>query len=232
MVPRHVAIIMDGNGRWASKKGLPRVAGHQAGVESVRAAVKFCIDKKIEVLTLFAFSTENWERPQEEVSFLMGQLFAQLLDHEVERLHKNDVQLRVIGEIEKLDKRLQENIKKAEHLTANNPGLKLVIAMSYSGKWDIADAARKLGEEIELGKIKASDITVDRIDKMISLHELPEPDLLIRTSGEMRISNFMLWQLAYTELYFTDVLWPDFREAAFAEALEAYEKRNRRFGKC
>ncbi len=232
MLLRHVAIIMDGNGRWAEKRGLPRIAGHKVGAESVRDAIKFCIKQGIEVLTLFAFSTENWERPQEEVSFLMGQLFVQALENEVAELHKHGVQFRVIGEVEKLDKKLQQKISDAERLTANNTGLKLVIALSYSGKWDITEAVRTLCHEVAVGKIKASDITIEMVNQKIALHDLPEPDLLIRTSGEQRLSNFMLWQLAYTELYFTDVLWPDFREEAFTDALNAYKNRNRRFGKC
>lgn len=232
ILPRHIAIIMDGNGRWANKRGLPRVAGHKVGVESVRAAIKFCSEKKIEVLTLFAFSTENWERPKEEVGFLIGQLFVQALENEIVELHKNGVQFRVIGELKKLDKKLQQKINEAEKLTANNGGLKLVIALSYSGRWDITEATCQLCREVELGKIKSGDITTEMVHDRISLRDLPEPDLLIRTSGEQRISNFMLWQLAYTELYFTDVLWPDFREEAFTDALNAYESRGRRFGKC
>jgi undecaprenyl diphosphate synthase len=231
-LPRHIAIIMDGNGRWANKRGLPRVAGHKVGVESIRTAIEFCSAKKIEVLTLFAFSTENWERPKEEVGYLLGQLLVQALESEINGLHKNGVQFRVIGERERLDKKLQQKIIEAERLTANNDGLKLVIALSYSGRWDITQALCKICSDVEAGKVKASSVTAETIQKRISLHDLPEPDLLIRTSGEQRISNFMLWQLAYTELYFTDVLWPDFREEAFAEALHAYEVRSRRFGKC
>ena len=231
-LPRHIAIIMDGNGRWANKQGLPRIAGHKAGVESVRAAIKFCSEKKIEVLTLFAFSTENWERPKEEVGYLIGQLFAKALESEISELHKNIVQFRVIGELEKFDKNLQQKICEVEKLTANNNGLKLVIALSYSGRWDITQAVRQICYEVEAGKIKSSDITDKMVHDRISLHDLPEPDLLIRTSGEQRISNFMLWQLAYTELYFTDVLWPDFREEALSHALNVYEGRSRRFGKC
>ncbi len=230
-LPRHIAIIMDGNGRWANKQGLPRIAGHKVGVESVRAAIKFCLAKKIEVLTLFAFSTENWERPKEEVGFLIGHLFTEVLGKEISELHKNGVQFRVIGEIEKLDKKLQQSIHEAEKLTANNSGLKLVVALSYSGRWDITKATQQLCYEVEVGKLKSSDITIELLNDRVSLHDLPEPDLLIRTSGEKRISNFMLWQLAYTELYFTDILWPDFREDAFTEALNVYENRSRRFGK-
>jgi undecaprenyl diphosphate synthase len=230
--PRHIAIIMDGNGRWASNRGLPRIVGHKIGVESVRAVVGFCYEKKIAALTLFAFSTENWERPKKEVSFLTGQLFIQALENEISELHKNSVQFRVIGDTKRLDKKLQQKIDNAEKLTTNNNGLKLVIALSYSGRWDITEATRRLCYQVEIGEIKSDDITAEMVDNKISLHDLPKPDLLIRTGGEQRISNFMLWQLAYTELYFTDVLWPDFREEAFTKALNAYESRSRRFGKC
>jgi undecaprenyl diphosphate synthase len=231
-LPNHVAIIMDGNGRWANKRNLPRVAGHKVGLESVRAVVRRCVEKKVPVLTLFAFSTENWDRPKEEVSFLMEQLFVKTFDEEVEKLHENGIKLRVIGEIARLDKKLQGKIVAAEKKTANNSGLKLIIALSYSGRWDIVNAAKQICQQIENGKLRAKDVTDEEFSKHICLHDLPEPDLLIRTSGEQRISNFMLWQLAYTELYFTDVLWPDFREKELDDALLAYTTRNRRFGKC
>ncbi|MDR1057363.1 MAG: isoprenyl transferase [Coxiellaceae bacterium] len=231
-LPQHIAIIMDGNGRWAKKRGLPRIAGHKAGVESVRAVVKTCLEKKIEVLTLFAFSTENWERPKEEVNYLMGTLFLKVLEEEVSKLHKNNVCFQVIGDIKRLNKNLQQKIRAAEKLTKNNSALKLVIAISYSGRWDITEATRQLCKKIAAGKIKTKDITTKEVAKHICLHNLPNPDLLIRTSGEQRISNFMLWHLAYTELYFTDVLWPDFREKALIDALDVYENRIRRFGKC
>lgn len=231
-LPKHIAIVMDGNGRWAKKRGLPRVAGHKVGVESVRAIVKASLENKIDVLTLFAFSTENWQRPKEEVGYLMEQLFVLALDGEIKELHENNIQFRVIGDIQCLAEKLQQKISAAEKLTAGNSGLKLVIALSYSGRWDIVEAARQLGREIEMGKLMAQDITLEKFHAKTCLHDLPEPDLLIRTSGEQRISNFMLWQLAYTELYFTDVLWPDFREAEFTEALVSYDQRIRRFGKC
>lgn len=231
-LPRHIAIIMDGNGRWASARGLPRVAGHKVGADAVRNITKICAEKKIEVLTLFAFSTENWQRSPEEVSFLMEQLFVRSLDSEVVNLHKNNIQFRVIGDTERLNNKLQQKILDAQELTASNTGLKLVLALSYSGHWDIVSAARKLGEEIALGTLKAQDITIEKFHANICLHDLPEPDLLIRTSGEQRISNFMLWQLAYTELYFTDVLWPDFGQEDFEKALTVYSQRNRRFGTC
>ena len=231
-LPKHIAIVMDGNGRWAKKRGLPRIAGHKTGVESVRVIVKACVEKKIDVLTLFAFSTENWQRPQDEVSYLMKQLFVTALESEIEELHKSNVQFRVIGETKCLAKKLQQKIYASEKLTANNSGLKLIIAISYSGRWDIIEAARQLGAEIERGELAPQDITIKKFHSKTCLHDLPEPDLFIRTSGEQRISNFMLWQLAYTELYFTEVLWPDFREAEFAEALAVYGQRTRRFGKC
>jgi len=231
-LPRHIAIIMDGNGRWASRRGLPRVAGHKVGADTVRSITKICAEKKIEVLTLFAFSTENWQRSPEEINFLMQQLFVKALDSEVVNLHKNNIQFRVIGDIERLNDKLQQKILNAKRLTANNTGLKLVLALSYSGRWDIAAASRKLGEEVASGRLKAQDITIEKFHENTCLHDLPEPDLLIRTSGEQRISNFMLWQLAYTELYFTDVLWPDFSQEDFEKALAIYSQRNRRFGTC
>lgn len=231
-LPRHIAIIMDGNGRWASKRGLPRVAGHKVGVDSVRAVIKACAERKIEVLTLFAFSTENWERPKEEVGYLLEQLFVKALSDEVSEIHKNGIQLRVIGDRSRFSAKLCKMIDDAVRLTANNSGLILVIALSYSGRWDITETVRRMCKDIEAGKIMASEITSEKVGKYICLHDLPEPDLLIRTSGEQRISNFMLWQLAYTELYFTEILWPDFREPDLVNALEEYKERSRRFGKC
>jgi len=231
-LPRHIAIIMDGNGRWASARGLPRIAGHKVGADVVRSITKICAEKEIEVLTLFAFSTENWQRSPEEVGFLMEQLFVRSLDNEVANLHKNNIQFRVIGDLASLNNKLQQKIMKAQELTANNTGLKLVLALSYSGRWDIVAASRKLGEAIALGRLRAQEITIEKFHENTCLHDLPEPDLLIRTSGEQRISNFMLWQLAYTELYFTDVLWPDFSHEDLEKALAIYSQRNRRFGAC
>ncbi len=229
-LPRHIAIIMDGNGRWAKKRLLPRVAGHQAGVEAVRGVVEACGKKGIEVLTLFAFSSENWRRPASEVGLLM-ELFVQTLKREVKRLHANNVRLRVVGERGAFDAKLQEGITQAEQLTQNNTGLTVVIAANYGGRWDIAQAARQLAAQVEAGELKSADITPELIDAHLSLRELPEPDLFIRTGGEQRISNFLLWQLAYTELYFTDVLWPDFSAAVLEEALESFGRRQRRFGR-
>lgn len=229
-LPRHVAIIMDGNGRWAIKRHLPRIAGHKAGVETVRGIVQSCAKKGVEVLTLFAFSSENWRRPEKEVGLLMD-LFVTALNHEVKKLHKNNVKLRVIGERSAFKKKLQDSINEAEMLTKNNTGLEFVIAANYGGRWDITQAAKKVGELIKAGELEPSDVTPDLLDSYVSLSGLPEPDLFIRTGGEKRVSNFLLWQLAYTELYFTDTLWPDFKADAFETALDSFAGRQRRFGR-
>lgn len=229
-LPRHIAIIMDGNGRWAKKRLLPRVAGHRAGVETVRQVVKACAEKGVEALTLFAFSSENWRRPAKEVSLLM-ELFLSALQRETKRLHANNVKLRVIGERTAFAPRLQEEISKAEELTQNNTGLTLVIAANYGGRWDVVQAARGLGEEIKKGQLQPDDISSDLFESRLVLHGLPEPDLFIRTGGEKRISNFLLWHLAYSELYFTDTLWPDFDAQTFDDALLSYTNRQRRFGR-
>ncbi|VAW87732.1 Undecaprenyl diphosphate synthase [hydrothermal vent metagenome] len=229
-VPKHVAVIMDGNGRWAKARRRPRFMGHKAGVESVRTIVNSCVDYGIEVLTLFAFSSENWRRPEEEVGALMS-LFATVLDLEVKKLHKSNVRLRIIGELSAFTPKMQKLIEKAERLTAENSGLILVIAANYGGRWDVTQAAVKLARQVEQGELKAADINPEMMDGAMSLAELPEPDLFIRTGGEKRISNFLLWQLAYTELYFTDTLWPDFNKEAFEEALLSFSQRQRRFGK-
>lgn len=229
-LPQHVAIVMDGNGRWAKKHLLPRIAGHKAGTESVRAAVKFCVKNGIKILTLFAFSTENWMRPSEEVNYLM-QLFVQSLDKELEELHQNNVRVYIKGDLTRLNELLRKKIQIAEDLTKNNEGLKLIIALSYSGRWDITEAMRKIADKIESNALSSLDISSDIINENLCFGEFPDPDLFIRTSGEKRISNFMLWQLAYTELYFADVLWPDFRDGDFLKALQDYAERKRRFGK-
>lgn len=230
VLPKHVAIIMDGNGRWAKARRRPRFMGHKAGVESVRSVVNSCVEHGVEVLTLFAFSSENWRRPEEEVSALMS-LFATVLDLEVKKLHKRNTRLRIVGERKAFSPKLQKLIEKAEKLTENNTGLTLVIAANYGGRWDVSQAAAKLAAKVERGELRAADIDPEMMHNEMSLAELPEPDLFIRTGGEQRISNFLLWQLAYTELYFTDALWPDFKEEAFCEALHSFSQRQRRFGK-
>ncbi len=229
-IPRHVAIIMDGNGRWARKRHLPRVAGHRVGLEAVRKTITACVKQGVEVLTLFAFSSENWRRPAEEVGLLM-KLFITALDNEVKKLHKNGVRLRVIGELSAFPPELQQRIADAEAMTADNTTLQLNIAANYGGRWDIAQAARRLAAQVELGEISSDDITEELLGQQISIAELPEPDLFIRTGGEQRISNFLLWQLAYTELYFTDLLWPSFDGKALQQALDSFAGRQRRFGR-
>lgn len=228
--PRHVAIIMDGNGRWAKKRFMPRFAGHQAGVEAVRDIVKACVERKIEVLTLFAFSSENWRRPDEEVSLLM-KLFMSALDREVKRLHKNGVRLRVVGDIAAFPAKLQQQIKVSEELTRDNKLLQLNIAANYGGRWDIVQACKKLARAAVDGEITVEQIDEQLLERQLSLAGLPEPDLFIRTGGEERISNFLLWQLAYSEFFFTATLWPDFSVGLFDEAIESFKKRQRRFGR-
>jgi undecaprenyl diphosphate synthase len=228
-VPRHVAIIMDGNGRWARQRHLPRFAGHQAGVEAVRGIVESCAEKRIKALTLFAFSSENWRRPQSEVSLLMD-LFMKALQREVRKLHEHNVRLRIIGERQAFPDRLQHQMAAAERLTCENTGLHLVVAVNYGGRWDITQAARELARLVEAGALRAEEITSELVAGHLSLCDLPEPDLFVRTGGEQRVSNFLLWQLAYTELYFTDTLWPDFDTHAFDRALAFFASRQRRFG--
>jgi len=228
-LPKHIAIIMDGNGRWAKKRNLPRSAGHRAGGEAVQEIIRACNEKGIEILTLWAFGIENWNRPVEEVNYLM-KLFFDALQRDIKDLQKYNIQLRVIGDCARLDEKLQNKIVEAQQLSANNTGLKLNVGISYSGRWDILQAVKRLGHSVETGELKAEQITQEYFQSLLCLHDLPEPDLFIRTSGELRISNFMLWQLAYTELYFTDILWPDFHKDALEDALRAYAKRERRFG--
>ena len=228
-MPKHVAIIMDGNGRWAKSKGKIRTFGHKAGVESVRSSVKFARQNGIEVLTLFAFSSENWNRPAEEVGVLMD-LFNLVLSSEVKKLHKNNVRLKVIGDTTRFDPKLTKKIASAEALTAGNDALVLNIAANYGGRWDIVNAAKILAEQVSQGQLQAQDITESLFDKQTSVADLAELDLLIRTGGEHRISNFLMWQAAYAELYFTDTLWPDFNEQAFQLAVDDFSERQRRFG--
>ncbi len=227
---RHVCIIMDGNGRWAKKRFMPRFAGHKAGLSTVRKIVSSCVEQEIEALTLFAFSSENWRRPQKEVGLLM-ELFATALTREVKKLHENNVQLRIIGDLSAFSEKIQTLINNAINKTAGNTGLVLNIAANYGGRWDITQAARKMAYEVQQGKLAAEDITEESIENYLSLKDLPEPDLFIRTGGEKRISNFVLWQLAYCELYFTDILWPDFNKPQFQDAIDSFRSRQRRFGR-
>lgn len=225
-VPRHIAVIMDGNGRWARKRFLPRVAGHRRGVESVRTVIRACMERGVSHLTLFAFSSENWRRPAEEVSFLM-QLFMRSLQKEIDRLHGNGIRFRVIGDLSRFDASLIDMIRNAEALTAGNEAFALTVAANYGGRWDILQAVKRLMEK-HPGE---PDFSEEQLSAELAFNDGPEPDLFIRTGGERRISNFLLWQLAYTELYFTDTLWPDFDEAALDVAIASYRSRERRFGR-
>ena len=227
MIPQHVAIIMDGNGRWAKERFLPRVAGHKRGVETVRTAIKTCIERGVNYLTLFAFSSENWRRPEEEISFLM-QLFITVLEQEVIKLHENGIRFKVIGDLSKFEPKIIEFIRNGEAMTAANTRLTLTIAANYGGRWDIMQATRKmLAQHPKLnGNFGEEDLA-----QYFAMSYAPEPDLFIRTGGEQRISNFLLWQLAYTELYFTDTLWPDFSASTLDLAIQSYQQRERRFGR-
>lgn len=229
-VPRHVAIIMDGNGRWAKKRLMPRIAGHRAGVDSVRAIVQRCGEVGVNALTLFAFSSENWRRPESEVGLLM-ELFLVALQRETKKLDQNNVRLRVIGDRSRFSEKLQQEIIRAELLTVGNDGLVLSVAANYGGRWDIAQAARLVAEKVKAGAIDPCAVDEMLLGEHMALAELPEPDLFIRTGGEQRISNFLLWQLAYSELYFTDTLWPDFKQVEFDLALQSFTGRQRRFGR-
>ena len=228
-IPQHVAIIMDGNGRWAKLQGKMRVFGHKNGVAAVREAVSYARKIGVKYLTLYAFSSENWNRPEQEVSALMS-LFMQALDFEVKKLHKNDIRLKILGDISRFNAGLQEKIKKAEKLTENNTALTLNIAANYGGRWDIVQAAQQLAEQVQAQQLNVADINEALLQQHLVTKDEPEVDLLIRTSGEQRISNFLLWQTAYAELYFSDVLWPDFNEAEFYQAILSYQQRHRRFG--
>lgn len=229
-MPKHVAIIMDGNGRWAKKKGMLRTFGHKSGVESVRAAVRFCRTQNIQSLTLFAFSSENWFRPPAEVRSLM-ELFQFVLGKEVKKLHKNDVRLCVIGDTSRFESRLVAKIAEAEELTRDNQSLTLNIAANYGGKWEMVNACRKIVDKCQAGELSPEALTEDTFSEQTTLADQPEVDLLIRTGGDMRISNFLLWHIAYAELYFTNTLWPDFDEAEFAAAVEEFSSRQRRYGR-
>lgn len=227
--PRHVAIIMDGNGRWAKLQGKMRVFGHKAGAKSVRRAVSYAANNGIESLTLYAFSSENWNRPAQEVSALM-ELFVWALDSEVKSLHRHNVRLRIIGDTSRFNSRLQDRIKKAETLTQDNTGLTLNIAANYGGRWDIIQGVQYLASQVQEGLLRPDQIDEQLLGNQICMNEQPPVDLVIRTGGEHRISNFLIWQIAYAELYFTDVLWPDFDEQDFEGALNAFANRERRFG--
>ena len=225
-VPRHVAIIMDGNGRWATKRFMPRVAGHVKGVEAVRGVVEACVRRGVEYLTLFAFSSENWRRPEEEVSLLM-KLFVTALEREVSKMHANDIRLKVVGDLSRFDAKLQEMIAAAERKTAGNRRLTVTVCANYGGRWDIMQAAAKMAR----ANPGVADFTEDQLSEHLAMAYAPEPDLFIRTGGEQRISNFLLWQLAYSELYFTDTYWPDFSAESLDLAIASYQNRERRFGR-
>lgn len=227
--PQHIAVVMDGNGRWAKKRHLPRVAGHKSGVKATRKIVENCVRDNIEALTIFAFSSENWNRPASEVSSLMS-LFVNTLASEVKKLHGQGVRVRFIGERSRFSEKLQAGITESEVLTAENTGLQLNIAANYGGRWDILNACRSLMQKCQQGVISSEQVSDQQFTSELSLAGVPEPDLFIRTGGERRISNFLLWQLAYTELYFTDILWPDFDESEYARAIHWYQGRQRRFG--
>ncbi len=227
--PRHIAIIMDGNGRWAQKRFMPRAMGHQAGVKTVRKIVEYCANQKIEVLSLFAFSSENWRRPETEVSLLMA-LFMATLQREINKLDRNNIRLRFIGDRSAFPEKLQQKMAEGEAQTEHNTALTLVIAANYGGHWDICQAFQKISQKIAAGELAQQDITETLINQHLSTADLPEPDLFIRTGGEQRVSNFMLWQLAYAEMYFTPALWPDFDQNTLAEAINSFKGRQRRFG--
>ena len=228
-LPRHVAIIMDGNGRWAQQRGKMRVFGHKAGVHAVRNAVSFASRLGLSALTLFAFSSENWRRPESEVNALM-ELFIHVLGGEAKKLHKSNIQLRIIGERSRFSERLQQKVEAAEALTANNTGLVLNVAANYGGRWDITQAALSMAQALQRGELTVEQIGEETLSRYLSTQGLPDVDLMIRTGGDHRISNFLLWQLAYAELWVTDTLWPDFTPQHFRQAIFAYQQRERRFG--
>ena len=230
LIPHHIAVVMDGNGRWAKKRLLPRVAGHKAGINATRSLVEACANHGVKALTIFAFSSENWNRPEKEVKGIM-MLFVTTLAAEAEKLHKKNVRVVFIGDRSRFSEGLQKAIDDAEQLTGNNSGLILNIAANYGGRWDIVQACKNIVEKNVSGELSIDDITEEVVANEACLAGLPEPDLFIRTGGESRISNFLIWQLAYTELYFTDILWPDFDKKALNDALDWYQTRQRRFGK-
>jgi undecaprenyl diphosphate synthase len=229
-VPRHVAIVMDGNGRWASARHLPRVAGHERGLAALRKTVEACVEKGIEALTVFAFSSENWRRPEDEVSFLMT-LFLKALRREVKELHRNGIQLRIIGDLQGFSEPLRTAIRDSVERTRGNRRMVLTVAVNYGGRWDVLNAVNEALSATEFSKHEPVTLTEDLLRPYLALSDLPEPDLFIRTGGEQRLSNFMLWQFAYTELYFTDTHWPDFDGRALQDAIKSYQTRERRFGR-
>jgi len=229
-LPRHIAVIMDGNGRWAKSRGASRIFGHKNAIKAVRETTEFCAEKGIGFLTLYAFSTENWGRPKYEVDGLMSLLVSTIKD-ELPTLQDNNVKLESIGDISKLPNDAYKGLLFAKEKTQGNTGLTLLLALNYSGRWDIEQATKAIAQDVKDGKIPVEEVDGDQISNYLSTAGIPDPELMIRTSGEMRISNFLLWQLAYTELHFTDVLWPDFRKPHMKQALETYMKRERRFGK-
>lgn len=229
-LPRHIAIIMDGNGRWAKEQGQDRLYGHVHGVESVRNIVEGCAELGVEYLTLYAFSTENWERPEDEVTGLM-ELLVSTIREEAETLHKNNIRLHVIGDVEMLPEKVKKELNEAFEITKDNTGLHLIMALSYSGRWELLNAVKNIAQEVKKGKLEIKDIDQSILRKYLCTSEFPDPELMIRTSGEYRISNFLLYQLAYAELYFTEVRWPDFRKENLYEAILDYQNRERRFGK-
>ncbi|MEM9982851.1 MAG: isoprenyl transferase [Bacteroidota bacterium] len=229
-LPKHIAIIMDGNGRWAKKRGAARVFGHKNAIQAVRDVTEGCAELQVDYLTLYAFSTENWSRPRIEVNALM-KLLVKTIRNETETLLKNNVKLQAIGDLTTLPEVCQKELMEAMAITKTNTGLTLILALSYSGRWDILQATQKVAQEVKAGRIDPTDINNDLFEQYLSTYQIPEPALLIRTSGEKRISNFMLWQLAYTELYVTDMMWPDFRKKHLIDAIRDYQRRERRFGK-
>lgn len=227
--PKHIAIIMDGNNRWAKQRYLPKLAGHKAGLDAVRNVVETCLNKNVSYLTLFAFSSENWNRPEDEVKGLMS-LFLMALKNEVRKLHKNNIRLRVMGDKTRFSETLQAHIHEAEEKTKENTAMTLVIAANYGGEWDIVNAAKQCAEDVKSGKIESGQISREYFEQYIGLPGVPAPDLYIRTGGETRVSNFMLWQAAYSELYFSDLYWPDFKEEALLAAMADFGRRQRRYG--
>jgi len=228
-IPQHIAIVMDGNGRWAKQHGEDRIFGHHEGVNSVREIVEACGEIGVKYLTLYAFSTENWNRPKEEVDALM-ELLVSTISMETPNLNKKGVRLQAIGDIKSLPESCQNELQESIDITSNNNTVTLILALSYSSKWEITNAVQQIAKQVEAGKLKASEITAKHIEQNLTTSKFPDPELMIRTSGEHRISNFLLWQLAYTEFYFTDILWPDFRKDEFFKAIISFQSRERRFG--